>query len=306
MILTEHGIYNKERRIEIAAATWIDDWDSTEIVAEHDAPFFRRHWTQHFSRMSRVCYDLADEIFTLYSGNKGEQIHDGARADKIHIIPNGIDMDRFAAAAEIHRQERERPRPYTVGFIGRVSPIKDVETFLAAMRLVADQVPHLRVRILGPMAEDESYATRCRNYADQLGLAGIVAFEGAVAVEQEMPTLDVIVLTSISEAQPLVILEAGAVGIPTVTTDVGCCRDLLFGRTPADRMLGSGGIVTPIASPGATAAAIVRLHQDPALRHQMGDAMRRRVYEHYDHGSMIEAYRTVYGRWLQTTTGTVR
>jgi glycosyltransferase involved in cell wall biosynthesis len=297
MLLTEHGIYTKERRIEINRAEWIRDWDSGEIVAERKAPYFKRYWIRQFEMMSHICYEAADEIFTLYTGNTLDQMKDGADAKKLRVVPNGIDLERYGEAAARFEARGENER-FTVGFVGRVCPIKDVMTFVSAMRLVADKVPNLRVRILGPMEEDPEYADQCKAHASQLGLDGIVAFEGRVNVLHEYPSLDVMVLTSISEAQPLVILEAGAVGIPIVATDVGSCSELLHGRGPEDRALGAGGIITPMATPGETARAILRLHDDPVYRKRTGESMRERVKRFYDQRDMVEAYRDIYARHL--------
>ena len=66
--------------------------------------------------------------------------------------------------------------------------------------------------------------------------------------------LDVVVLTSLSEGQPLVILEAYAAGLPVVATYVGACRELIEGGDEADRALGPSGIVTRVANPAETAA----------------------------------------------------
>ncbi len=56
MLLTEHGIYTKERRIEINRADWIEDWESGELVAERTAPYFKRFWVRQFQMMAGVCY----------------------------------------------------------------------------------------------------------------------------------------------------------------------------------------------------------------------------------------------------------
>ena len=89
-------------------------------------------------------------------------------------------------------------------------------------------------------------------------------------------------------------------GIPVVATDVGSCRELLEGRTPEDRSLGIGGLVTPIASPGATARAILELYCDPDLRQRMGESLQKRVREHYDQRDMVAAYRAIYEQHLAT------
>ncbi len=298
VLLTEHGIYTKERRIEINRCEWIDDWHSGEVVAERNAPYFRRYWVRQFEMMSRICYEHADRILTLYGGNRELQLADGADAEKIEIVPNGIDVARFALAAE-RRAQRSGDEPFTVGFVGRVCPIKDIKTLVYAMRLVADEVPGLRVRVMGPTDEDPDYAQECRDLAALLDLDGIVDFEGSVSVVDELHTLDCLVLTSISEAQPLVVLEAGAAGVPVVATDVGACQELLFGRTLEDRELGQGGIVTPIATPGATAEAVLQLWRDPAFARRLGDNLRARVERHYDQREMVAAYHRLYARHLQ-------
>jgi len=299
MLLTEHGIYTKERRIEINRADWIEDWESGEIAAAREAPYFKRYWARQFQMMSRVTYEYANEIFTLYGGNRVDQIRDGADPAKIRIIPNGIDLDRFGEAARAFDARGENRR-FTIGFIGRVCPIKDVRTLVAAMRLVANEIPDIRVRVLGPMEEDPEYAADCIAFAEGLGLAENVAFEGSVDVLQELPTLDVMVLTSISEAQPLVILEAGAVGVPVVATDVGSCSELLGGGSAEDRTLGPGGFITPMASPGETARGVLRLARDPEMRAQMRDSMRERVRRYYAQDDMVAAYDEIYLSHLPT------
>jgi len=301
MLLTEHGIYTKERRIEINRSDWIQDWDSGELVAERQAPYFRRYWIRQFQMMSRITYEYANEILTLYVGNTREQIKDGADPRRLRVIPNGIDLERFGEAADAFDARGDNDR-FTVCFVGRVCPIKDLMTFVSAMRLVADEIPDVRIRVLGPMDEDPDYAEMCQRHARQLGLEKNLGFEGKVNVLDEFPKVDVMVLTSISEAQPLVILEAGAVGIPTVATDVGSCSDLLYGTTPEDRALGVGGIVTPMASPGETAAAILQLYHDPGLRRRMRDSMRARVKQFYDQRDMVAAYDELYQRHIQAET----
>ena len=80
-----------------------------------------------------------------------------------------------------------------------------------------------------------------------------------------MPQIGLVVLSSISEALPLVILEGYAAGVPTVSTDVGSCRQLVEGLDDEDRALGSsGGVVVPIADPQALADAAIALLNDPA------------------------------------------
>jgi glycosyltransferase involved in cell wall biosynthesis len=108
------------------------------------------------------------------------------------------------------------------------------------------------------------------------------------------PDLDVVVLTSFSEGQPLVILEAHARGVPVITTDVGACRELIEGREADDRAIGPSGFVTRVAAPKETAAALVRLARDPQLRRRLGAAGWRRVAAYYQRRDMLSAYRALY------------
>ena len=293
MILTEHGIYTKERRIDIQRAPWIPD--SPGMLGLREAPYFKRFWTRQFEMMGRTCYRYADEIYTLYEGNRQMQIRDGADPDRVIVVPNGIDLTRFGAGEPLQEE-----RPFTVGFVGRVCPIKDVRTLLRAARLVLDEEPDVHFRIMGPYDEDPDYFEGCKDLAATLRLGDNVEFEGSVNVLEEFPRIDVCVLSSISEAQPLAVLEAGAFGLPSVATDVGSCSELLGGRVPEDKALGSGGIVVPIASPGALAEALLKVARDPELCRSMGDAMRARVRRFYDEKDMVERYGKIYRRHVHS------
>src|SRR5258708_9355081 len=102
------------------------------------------------------------------------------------------------------------------------------------------------------------------------------------------------VLTSLSESQPLSVLEAGAAGIPTVATNVGACREILFGRRDEQPALGDGGILTDVSSPEQTAAAIAVLLRDRDRRRRRRLAMQERVKRYYDLNLFDDAYPTLY------------
>jgi len=108
------------------------------------------------------------------------------------------------------------------------------------------------------------------------------------------------VLTSISEAQPLVVLEAGAAGIPSVTTDVGSCRELLYGRRGESPALGPGGDVTPLCHPSATAHAMAHLLTDRSWYERCSRAIKERVRVAYHKRVVDQAYRDLYTRYLSS------
>jgi len=285
--ITEHGIYLLERQIEVMMADWIGDQVDTGLELERSVRDLRDLWVRAFTSYATACYDSCDPIVALYGENTAVQRRLGAAADRVRVIPNGIDSKRFAALPD----QRDPAHPL-VALLGRVVPIKDVKTFIRAAAIAHAERPDIRFVVLGPEDEDPEYAAECTRLVEDLELTAVFRFAGRVRIEEWMAKIDLLVLTSLSEAQPLVILEGGACGIPVVAPDVGSCREMIQGRGGADS--GHGGIVTPLVNPAATAAGILAIAGDPAMRLAMGETMRERVRRDYDHDTIIGAYAQLY------------
>jgi polysaccharide biosynthesis protein PelF len=297
-ILTEHGIYTKERKIDLAHADWIKDArEELSSGLEEDRTYVRRLWVRFFEDIGRLAYAGANPIISLYEGNRQRQVTDGAPAQRTRVIPNGIDLERFTATP---RPTGASARvPHIVGLIGRVVPIKDIRGFIRAMRGVVAALPDAEGWIVGPDDEDPDYARECKELCRSLGLEGRVKFLGFQKPDDIFPKLGLTVLTSISEALPLVVLESFASGVPVVATDVGSCRELLEGRLPEDRSLGPAGAVIPIAAPDEAAAAMVKLLKDPVAWSRAREAGLQRVKTYYTRKLMFDAYREVYSTALK-------
>lgn len=293
VFVTEHGIYTNERRIEVAAADWLETTASKALTIDKPRRDLRDMWIDSISNFSRLCYEASDRIITLFAGNQKSQRDDGADAGKMQVIPNGVDVARFSALT--HRRQATP----TIGLIGRVVPIKDIKTFIRACGLLRQTTPDLKAYIIGPTEEDQEYYDECLTLVQLMGLEKTITFTGQVRVDEYLPTLDVVVLTSISEAQPLVLLEAGAVGIPIVATDVGSCREIVEGTEGEAPNLGLGGIVTPLASPASTADAIYTLLSDTGRYEAASSAIRTRVAYYYNDGIQQQAYRNLYAHYLR-------
>jgi glycosyltransferase involved in cell wall biosynthesis len=292
LVLTEHGIYTRERAIEIAQANWIYQPRSPHPYAlQQGQTLFKQWWINLFRLMSEVTYARSQRVLTITHVNQIAQRRDGADPKKMAVIPNAIDPDTFAA---LRHERLPNPDPFTVGFVGRVVRIKDVKTFIRAMQICADTIPNLRVLVVGPTDEEEDYFEDCTRLVELLGLEPVLRFVGQARVTEIYPELDVLVLTSLSEAQPLVLLEANCAGVAAVASNVGACDELLHGRTPEDRALGPSGILTAVASPHETAEAVIRLWRDPQLRRHMQEAGMRRVETFYRERDLLAAYRDIY------------
>jgi len=262
------------------------------------ASALRRMWVRFFRVLARCAYARASSVVSLSEASRKRQIADGAPAGRTLVVPNGIDLEGFRARVGGTPSRAAEPHPVRVAFVGRLVPIKDIVTLIRACFL-ALRVVELDVRIFGPIDEDPAYARRCRRLVAKLGLGRAIRFEEALPIERIYPAIDILALTSFSEGQPLVILEANAAGIPVVASDVGACRDLLEGRTNVDRRIGPSGIVTRLAAPEETAAAIARLAREPELRRLMGVAGQRRVATYYRKSATVSTYRALYttGPW---------
>jgi glycosyltransferase involved in cell wall biosynthesis len=291
LVVTEHGLYARERELELSRAAWLHDNAVAGPLVAARPSLLRRFWSRWFRMLSRIAYHRAARLLTLSEVNRVKQLADGADPAKLVIVPNGIDQERWRAVAE--KRAAAESRRTRIGFVGRVVPIKDVVTLIRAVGLAREQVD-LELWIVGPADEDPAYAQRCHALVDQLGLGEHVKFLGSQPVADIYPQLDGIVLTSLSEGQPLVILEAHAAGLPVVASDVGACRELIEGGDETDRRLGPSGIVTRVACPADTAAALVRLARNPELRATMGRAGLQRVSARYQLSQVVATYDSLY------------
>jgi glycosyltransferase involved in cell wall biosynthesis len=293
-IITEHGVYTNERRIEILQAEWIVDTLDKGFAIHDPRRDLRDFWTTAFESYARACYEACADVITLHGGNQSAQIMQGASPARMKIIPNGVD---YQALSRLPRVNPEHPP--TIALVGRVVPIKDIKTYVQAVQLLQSQFPELTALVMGPTDEQPDYYEQCKSMVAQLGLSDTLRFTGQVDVAQHFPRIHVNVLTSVSESQPLSVLEAGAAGIPTVATNVGACREMLLGRRDEHPALGAGGIVTDVASPEQTAAAIGELLRDRDRRERLGLVMQQRIKRYYDLPVVDEAYATMYRRHTQ-------
>jgi len=289
LIVTEHGIYTNERRIELAVAEWIYDSGKAGYNVNETSTELRGIWLQAFKSFSRIAYGLSDVITTQYRANQNFQKLDGAPEAKLRIIPNGIDANYYV---DIERLTKSRPP--TVLMIARVVPIKDVRTFIMAIARLRELVPDVSVILIGPQNEDPAYAAECRELVTQLGLQTTLQFLARVqSIMDYLGNADVVALTSISEAQPMVVLEAAASGVPVVATDVGSCREIIEGFAD-DPVTGPGGIVVEPCNPDAVAKALATILLDGDLRARMGRVMRERAATYYNKDRVRILYEEMY------------
>jgi len=296
MMLTEHGIYHRERMIEINQASWIYEIKEEGYVAREIFTGLKKVWIGLYRTLSSLVYNHADTITSLFKDNAALQIEGGADERKIVIIPNGIDISGF----EHIKEKRINKSVLRVTLVGRVVPIKDIKTYIWSARVVADKMPgKIKFLIMGPYDEDKDYADECFTLKSLLGLDEVVEFTGNVNLREAFQNIDLVVLTSVSEGQPLSLMEAMSSGIPCVATNVGCCKELLYGKDEVDENFGKCGIITNVHSPNETANAIMTILKDSQLYQQMGNAGKIRMKEYYQKKDVFQKYGVEFEKLLK-------
>ncbi|MBL9079522.1 MAG: glycosyltransferase [Planctomycetes bacterium] len=200
-------------------------------------------------------------------------------AAQVHHLPNGVDLQRFRAAAGAGAETAG-----VVGTVGGLRGEKDHATLLRAFAALEPGVAR-RLDLVGGGPLDGEL----RALAQQLGLGARVRFTGPVRDTAPCyAELGVFVLSSRTEQMPLALLEAMACGLPVVATDVGDVRAML---PPSAQDL-----IVPREDPAALAAALRRVLADAELRRRLGADNRRRVEQHYEAGTCLDRFVALYDR----------
>lgn len=281
-MVTEHGIYTREREEEIIRAKWV-------------LPAFKKLWVRFFYMLSDGAYEKAQCITSLFEHAMEIQISMGCDRSRCRYIPNGIHYENFESIP------LKQDNGYIdIGAVIRIAPIKDVKTMIYAFSALKQRIPNARLFICGP-EEDEKYAQECRDLVHALKVEDVI-FPGTVNITTYMVNFDFTILSSLSEGLPLSVLESFAAGRPAVVTDVGGCRGMIYGMEGDD--LGPAGFCVPPMQRDALCEAMEILCVKPELRYKMGVAAKERVRRYYRHEDMIKNYLDSYGevfrRWQES------
>jgi glycosyltransferase involved in cell wall biosynthesis len=228
-------------------------------------------------------------IYCAYSAARWH-VDFGYDADRVTVIQNGIDTERFAispaARAALRTELGIAPDQPLIGSVARFHPDKDHATLFAALRQVAAQFPGVKCVLVGTGAEPGGPLAEL---AERTGVTGSVLLLGPCTdLPAVMNALDLHVTSSVTEGFPNVIAESMACGTPCVATDVG----------DAGFVIGDYGWIVPIKSPAPLAGAIgaaLRLRGTPdwEKRRQSG---RAHCQTQFAIAKMVNAYRDTWSR----------
>ncbi|MDQ3957864.1 MAG: glycosyltransferase family 4 protein [Actinomycetota bacterium] len=209
-----------------------------------------------------------------------------APSSRVRLLGNGTDLSRFdpaSVSAERRRRLREDlgipADALVVGTIGRLVAEKGYREIFEAAPRVRREVPEARFLVVGDADLDKADAITT---AELDAAAEHVTFAGwSEDVPAMLAAMDLFILASWREGMPRSAIEAAAMGVPLVLTDIRGCREVVDD--------GEQGVLVPVRDPAALAAAIAGLLQDPQRRSRMGRAARAKALEAFDEGRVARA-----------------
>ena len=211
-------------------------------------------------------------------------------ASKIAVAYNGIDLRKFAHAGRARQVRLSLQIPdgaHVVGIVAGLRRWKAHDVFLTAATSVVREAPDTYFVIAG----DGPERNKLEKMARDLYLTDRVRFLGIV---DDVPTLlqaiDLSVLSSISEAFPLALLESMAATRPVVATDVGSVSEIVEDGV-------NGFLVSP-GAPDQLAQAMLRVLKDPELGRRLGAAGRKKVEQQYTVERMVHRYESLFIEWM--------
>jgi glycosyltransferase involved in cell wall biosynthesis len=218
------------------------------------------------------------------------------RAERIVVVPNGIECSETSANLYDRREARRRlglrEAVPVIGAVGRLHRLKGLDLLIRATPIVRAEIPSVQIVLIGSGQEEEEL----RRLAAEQGVAAAVLFAGFHAdAGRLMPAVDVLAVPSRHEGQSISILEAMACARPVVAANVGGIPELVVD--------GVTGILVPSEDAEALARALVRLLKDSGVAERMGKAGQERVAGHFSQAATIDRTFSIYEALLQRRSG---
>lgn len=214
---------------------------------------------------------------------------------KVEWTGNGVNLTQFNPTRVNEQQRREIRRgldlpegAFVLGIVARMVNEKGVRELLQALSIVRRTVPDAYVLLVGPI--DRSRGDEATpELSERYGVADYCRWVGERAdVPEMLAAMDVFCLPSYREGYPVSVIEAGAMGLPSIVTDVRGCREAVVD--------GLNGLLVPARQVEPLADAIRRLHDDVDLRRQLGCGARRRAEELFDERRVVRQVIAAYER----------
>lgn len=257
------------------------------VHTEHNIPDVNIQYPRWLVRLGRGMFGSANAL-TGVSDAVGAYFRDrkGAKPERVRVIHNGVDVDRFAGPYDGAAKRRELgipPEAWVIGLVANLRPEKNhALLFRAFARLLAD-APEARLILAG----DGEMRGQLEAMADTHKIREQVHFLGSRLDAPELfATFDVFCLPSRYEGMPLTVFEAMAAGVPVVATRVVGIQEVVRD--------GETGLLVPPNDPDALASALLQARRNPRLCQELSVAGRHYVNTHARLKDMVEGYSALY------------
>lgn len=268
VVATIHHPITVDRELAIAAA------------ASRSKRWTLRRWYSFLDKQIEVAQRI-DDILTVSEAAGATIERDfGVARQRMHIVPNGVDLNVFRPLAEIERRPNR-----LVATISSNTPLKGLKHLLEALAIVRTRKPDVTLTVIGRGDHRD-----CERWVRELGIAASVRFTGRIETEEmvrEFAQATIAVVPSLYEGFGLPAIEAMACHVPVVSTDAGALPEVV-GRD------GGAACLVPAGSGPSLARALLELFDDPERRRAMGAAGRARVAELFTWKRAAELSTQVY------------
>ena len=268
IVLTEHGVFIRERMIAINNSDF--------------SPFLKKVLILFSESFTRLTYAYSDQIISVSKFNVIWEKRYGANPSKIKVIYNGVDHNVF-----LPRKEAYSHKIPTVVAAARIFELKDIITMIKSCAYVREHIPNVRFLIYGNKDAVPEYTKECEDLIEKLELKDNFSLAGFHDNPSKLYLEgDISILTSISEGFPFTVIESMSCGVPIVATDVGGVSEAIKD--------GETGFICKPKDYNAIGKRVVELLQDERLRTQIGVNAREKVLESFTIEKFTSAFSEVY------------
>jgi glycosyltransferase involved in cell wall biosynthesis len=256
-------------------------------------------WRRFYILLEKIAARCSDFILSQNREDIQTAVREGiCHPENIGHLGNGIDVVRFDRARLnpdlLQQKRRELGLPEgapVVGFVGRLVAEKGIIELFKAVAIARQRIPALRLLLVGEVDHVKADALQ-PSLAAEYGLADACVFAGW---QQDMPEMyalmDVFVLPSHREGFPRAPMEASAMEVPCIVTDIRGCREAVEQNR--------NGVLVPLGNVQTLAEAIIDLLMNPAKAGRMAQAGRQKALERFDERLVFEKVKNEYKRLLR-------
>lgn len=217
------------------------------------------------------------------------------KSDKIVVIPNGIDTNRFdpARLSSITRNHLDLSQEdFLIACVGNFRPEKDHDNLVHAVAAIKNEIAGVKFLLIGQDPKQKEIEA----LVQELGLEDYFVFTGPRQdIPEVLSVVDAFVLPSRSEGMPRALMEAMAMALPVVATDAGGTVELIENYI--------SGIIVPKKNPDALAVGLMKVISDASLRRRIGPAARERILTEFSLNSMVDRYISFYQAMVANGAG---